>query len=43
MVAAAGGAEKAVKHYTVSAQTWASIFSLIHTEMSWPEGAGGCH
>lgn len=25
------------------AQTWPSIFSLIHTEMSWPEGAGGCH
>lgn len=25
------------------AQTWPSIFSLIHTEMSWPKGAGGCH
>lgn len=25
------------------AQTWPSIFSLIHTEMSWPKGTGGCH
>lgn len=27
----------------LQAQTWPSIFSLIHREMSWPKGTGSCH